>query len=159
ESGAAAARSRCFGRHDHWVWAIAVSPDGTRIASASEDYRLQLWDLSNGHPVMCERPTSPASSARPSAHGDRGRAVRFPPAPSRRLLASGGYDFAVRLWHSDDGRMVRALEGALDWVIALDFSADGRLLAAGWGKGRVRVWEVARLLEDDAEDCLAEWRA
>lgn len=161
EAGVTAGRSRCFGRHEHWVWALAISPDGARIASASEDYRLRLWDLANGDSVVCERPAlpGPSSTARSTSHGDRVRAVRFHPVPSRKLLASGGYDFAVRLWHSDDGRMVRSLENALDWVIALDFSADGRLLAAGWGKGRVRVWEVARLLEDDAEHCLAEWRA
>lgn len=37
-------RSYILGEHDHWVMAVAWSPDGERIVSGSEDGTIRLWE-------------------------------------------------------------------------------------------------------------------
>jgi WD40 repeat protein len=34
--------------HSHFVWDVAVSPDGRRAVSASDDKTLEVWDLKTG---------------------------------------------------------------------------------------------------------------
>ena len=34
--------------HTNWVRGLAISPDGTMIASASHDKTAKLWDLQSG---------------------------------------------------------------------------------------------------------------
>ena len=38
--------------HDHWISAVAYSPDGRRLATASWDRTVKLWNTATG-----ERPT------------------------------------------------------------------------------------------------------
>ncbi len=40
-----------FGRHNRSVTAIAISPDGSRIASGSEDWSVRIWDVKSGSPI------------------------------------------------------------------------------------------------------------
>ncbi|MBM3461267.1 MAG: hypothetical protein FJX76_04120 [Armatimonadetes bacterium] len=60
------------------VYAIAVSPDGTRLASAQNE-RVILWDLKSGKPL-----------ATWTAHGDYVTAMAFSPDGKRLATAPGG---------------------------------------------------------------------
>lgn len=63
-------------------------------------------------------------------------------SPDAQLVATGGADQRVNLWHPASGRQWRSLAGHGAVVGALAFSADGKLLVSGDGHGDIRLWRV-----------------
>jgi hypothetical protein len=43
---------RTLAGHEEWVWGLAVSPDGRRIASASMDQTIRIWDAATGQELL-----------------------------------------------------------------------------------------------------------
>jgi hypothetical protein len=72
------------------VWSVALSPDGTRLAGASDVKDIQLWDVASGEEI-----------ARLSGHEGRVLSVAFSPDGTR--LASASEDQSVRLWDLTSG--------------------------------------------------------
>jgi WD40 repeat protein len=68
--------------HSHHVYGVAVTADGKRAVSASEDGTLKVWDLGTGQPVATFRCDAPASHCafadeRRIVAGDQGGRMYF----------------------------------------------------------------------------------
>jgi WD40 repeat protein len=44
--------SRTFSGHTDWVYAVAATPDGSKLASGSADGTVKLWNVALGKPVV-----------------------------------------------------------------------------------------------------------
>ena len=110
-------------RHACW------SPDGARIALASEDGRVRVLDGETGDVLV----TCPS-------HGDGGH-VSFHPDGKR--VVTGGLDGAVRICSALDGQAEATLANGAG-VYAVEFTPAGDAVVIGDANGRLRVWDPAR---------------
>jgi WD40 repeat protein len=80
-------------QHEYWVRDIAVSPDGSKLASSALDDTVRLWDLDTGQEIY-----------RLPGHGRQGgtRAVGF--SADGQSFGSFGDDCYLRMWDVRTGK-------------------------------------------------------
>ncbi len=115
------------------VTALAFSRDGAWLAAADKQGRVFLYDGQAGSFLAAFAP-----------HKQAVVFVQF--LPTGELLTASA-DGAVAVSRPlPQWQLVRRLQGLVDRVLALDFSPDGKLLAAGAGEpsrsGQLRIYNV-----------------
>jgi WD40 repeat protein len=114
--------------HTDAVKSIAFSPDGTLLASGSDDTSVRLWNSRNGQPLW-----------RFFGHTDKVKSVVF--SPDGKYIVSGGDDDTVRLWSVETGTQIRKFSSLKRDVDVVAFSADGKAIGAGYS-GHIVLWDV-----------------
>lgn len=113
--------------HNKDVNAVAVSPDGSIVATGSQDKSIKLWSSENGKlRVTC------------SGHRKGVWSVAFSPVDRVVLSASG--DSTVRVWNVQDGSCLRTLQGHLSGVLRATFISRGTQIASCGADGLIKVW-------------------
>ncbi len=108
---------------------LALSPDGSLLASGEDGGSIILWDLASRTRRMTVRAT-----------GAMVLGLAF--SPDGRTLATACSDARVRLWDPATGQLLVVLEGHSRRVNAVAFSPDGRSLSSASHDGQVRVWRA-----------------
>lgn len=110
---------------------IAVSPDGTRLASAGKDWPILIWDLATQR-----------VAAALNGHTGSVNSIRF--SLDGKLVISGSDDGTVRLWDAAAARELATLSGHAAAVRCAVLSPDGKLAASSGSDHSVRLWDLAQ---------------
>jgi small GTP-binding protein len=116
--------------HTDPIGRIAWSPDGSYLASPSDDKTIRIWDARSGR---CAR----------TLRGHTGEVTSVAWSPDGRRIASAGDDKTIRLWETASGEPLRTLGGHAHLVASVAWSPDGQRLASASGDKAIRLWEPA----------------
>ena len=113
--------------HKSYIRSVAFSPDGSILASGSNDGKIKLWNASSGNELNTL-----------TGHETAVQSVAF--SPDSRTLASIDDNHFIKLWDTSTGNEIKTLtlEGqVIKEGDSVAFSPDGRLLATeGCGSER-----------------------
>ena len=118
--------------HGDLVREAAFSPDGRRVATASQDHTARVWDAVSGRELMQLK------------HNNQVWQATFSPDGKRIVTASG--DNVARIFEAVTGRKLLELEHGnpiFSSVLAAGFSPDGSRLATVSSDGTAVVWDAA----------------
>ena len=112
------------------VWSVAFSPNGDRIATASDDGTARVWDASTGKELLC-LPTN-------ATRGHHGMAF----SPDGKQLATASDIRTAKVWDAVTGQELLTLRGHTNWISGVAFSPDGKRLATSSVDGTAKVWDA-----------------
>lgn len=105
-------------RHSGEINALAYSPDGTKLATASSDKTVRIWDLGNGHEILAY-----------AGHTDKIRCLVW--APDGNSIISAGMEKNIKIWDPAKGKDIKTIAAAGEFVTALALSKDGKHVFTG----------------------------
>jgi WD40 repeat protein len=133
--------------HADFVRTVAWSPDGERIASASGDGIVHIWDANSRHNIITYRGHS--SEILPRTFTTIWKALW---SPDGQYIASSGYGTTVRIWESNTGKDIliyhdhQAIIPLLE-TYAIAWSPDGTRIASACSPKNmdqtVHIWNAA----------------
>lgn len=127
-------------RHGTNIAAAAFSWNARKLATASHDLRMRLWDVASGEPQTASVPL-----------GGHPLVIEF--SPDGRKVVCGLADTRSVVCDAESGQVLFDLPHG-DWVRAAAFSKDGQKLVTAGGSGAesslAHVWDAntGRLLMD-----------
>ena len=115
--------------HSDYISSVAFSHDSARLASASADKTVKIWDASNGECLQTLE-----------GHSEWASSVAFSHNSARLASAS---DEMVKIWDASSGECLQTLEGHCDYVRSVAFSHDSARLASASDDSTVKIWNAS----------------
>ncbi|EXL39506.1 hypothetical protein FOCG_17883 [Fusarium oxysporum f. sp. radicis-lycopersici 26381] len=115
--------------HSGYVNSVVFSHDSKKVASASFDKTIRIWDAETGE---CERELK--------GHSNRVNSVVF--SHDSRKVASASWDKTIRIWDAETSKCKRVLEGHSNRVWSVVFSHNSKKVASASDDGTIRIWDA-----------------
>jgi WD40 repeat protein len=120
------------------VTGIALTPDGRRVVSASEDRTARIWDLESGAAVR-------------TLEGFRRAVTAVAVSPDGAIAVGGLRDGKLAVWRLEDGAALRTLSGHDSAIRAVAITPDAkRVVVASWSRlvvAQLEPLEAVHVLE------------
>jgi eukaryotic-like serine/threonine-protein kinase len=111
------------------VSALALSPDGKRVAFGGWDEAVYVFDVAEGGKVFTYR-------------GHAGRVLRLAWSPDGESIASASKDKTVQVWDATTGGNVFTYRGHSESIRSFAWSPDSLRIASGIGDKTVQLWDA-----------------
>ena len=121
--------------HIDAIIALAFSPDGKLLASASRDQTALLWEVSSGD--LLRDLSKPGSEP-----------LGFAFAPDGNRLAVADSTGGIRYWEMSSLRDIAYVPTGDQSLSAIAFSPDGKWFAVGGEQGFLSLWDVSGKIKD-----------
>jgi serine/threonine protein kinase len=157
--------------HSNLVTSVAISPDGTILASASVDGMLKLWNLVTSREIRTLDANSGSlyavtitSDGKTLASGNGQKTIQLwnlatgqqirtlkghtssiksvAITPNGQILVSGSFDGSIKLWNMTTGKAIRTLQGHSQEVKSVAISSNGQTLASGSADDSIKLWNL-----------------
>jgi WD40 repeat protein/Flp pilus assembly protein TadD len=118
-----------FTPHTENAFAVALSNDGSIVASGGRDSVIRLTDIQTGKNIA-------------QLQHEGVLALEF--SPDGRYLVSGGWDNRIRIWDVKKRSLKKSILAHEDDIRTLCFSRNGKYMASA-GNGRtIKIWNTAK---------------
>jgi WD40 repeat protein len=123
-------RPRVLNGHSGSVRAVAISANGERAVSTSDDKTLRVWNLKGSQPPrVLECHSGPDSAIAISANGEC-------------AISVSAIKAAVHIWNLNGSQQPRVLEGHAGLINAVAISANGKRAVLASDDKTLRVWDL-----------------
>ncbi|KAF2258299.1 WD40 repeat-like protein [Lojkania enalia] len=116
--------------HSDNVTSVAFSHDSTRVASASYDETIKIWDASSGECLQTL-----------TGHSNNVNSVAFSHDSTR--VASASWDKTVKIWDASSGECLQTLECHSHYVNSVAFSHDSTRVASASYDKTVKICDMS----------------
>ncbi|MEM9276342.1 MAG: CHAT domain-containing protein [Cyanobacteria bacterium P01_F01_bin.143] len=118
--------------HSDSVRAIAFTPDGKYLASASDDRTVRLWDIATGQLINLFK-----------GHKERVKCVQI--SADGKQIVSGSADSTLKIWDLETGNCTKTIKTSLNpktVLNAIAINSKQRFIATGSTsvKGTIKLW-------------------
>lgn len=118
------------------IQGVKLSTDGTHAAAIEEMGNLLIFDYSGTTPSLVSTiPTGTFGAF----------ALDFSPDGSRIVV--GCTDKKAMIYRVSDGALLHSFVANGTWVMAVDWSADGKFIATGGNDNAVKIWDSTGVLQ------------
>jgi WD40 repeat protein len=118
-----------FPAHDGIILDLAIDASDTYVVSSGEDFSIKKWDLKS-------------KSELPITGWANGKENQMKFSPDGSVLATASLSRVLAL--RDPATLESVWQSPFEnYCLAVDFSRDGRLLAAADDRGMLRIWQLA----------------
>jgi WD40 repeat protein len=116
--------------HHRKVLAICWSPDAKRLATATGDGHVAVWNVESTAELL-------------SFQGHNGAVLAVAWSPDGSRIATASVDSTVKIWEAKSGRLLLTFKSDQGEFRSVSWSPDGKQLAAAGESYFVPVWDAA----------------